>query len=159
MVQVHRSGSIVSIPRKLSHHVPIVPIIESQDFEKKLNVDYHSMDSEEFKLYKTANVEEYNLINSADFEIVGKPKLQPKKKSKNPTEDDVDDLSQKLGAKSLELMEEILRQGISAEDMPEAILSMANKVNIISSLTFGNFRVFKIKSSQPNHRFFLTQLI
>ena len=81
MVQVHRSGSIVSIPRKLSHHVPRVPIIESQDFEKKLNVDFHSMDSEEFKLYKTANVEEYNLVRSADFEIVGKPKLQPKKKS------------------------------------------------------------------------------
>ena len=130
MVQVHRSGSVVSIPRKLSHHVPRVPIIESQDYEKKLNVDFHSLDSEEFKLYKTANVEEYNLIGSANFEIVGKPKRQPKKKSKNLTDDEVDEvsnLSEKLGPKSLELMDEILRKGISLEDMPEAILSMANK--------------------------------
>ena len=35
MVQVHRSGSVVSIPRKLSHHVPIVPILESQDYDRK----------------------------------------------------------------------------------------------------------------------------
>ena len=36
MVQVHRSGSSVSIPRRLSHHVPVVPIIDSQEFEQKL---------------------------------------------------------------------------------------------------------------------------
>ena len=88
MVQVHRSGSTVSIPRKLSHHVPIVPIIESQDYEKKLNLEFQSMDSEEFQLYKTANVEQYNLVKSANFEIVGKPKFPPKKKAKDPTEDE-----------------------------------------------------------------------
>ena len=111
----------------MSHHVPIVPIIESQDYEKKLNLEFQSMDSEEFQLYKTANVEQYNLVKSANFEIVGKPKFPPKKKAKDPTEDEGNESSEKLEPKSLELMEELLRKGVSLEDMPEAILSMANK--------------------------------
>ena len=42
MVQVHRSGSVVSIPRKLSHHVPIVPILESQDYDRKGSIYFSS---------------------------------------------------------------------------------------------------------------------
>ena len=54
MITVHRSGSIVSIPKRLSHHVPTVPIIESVAFENKIKVTFHDIDAEEFQIYKLA---------------------------------------------------------------------------------------------------------
>ena len=59
MVTVHRSGSIVSIPRRLSHHVPTVLIIESEAFENRIVV--------------------------AEMEIVGKQTFPFQKKSKTLT--------------------------------------------------------------------------
>ena len=61
MITVHRSGSIVSIPKRLSHHVPTVPIIESVAFENKIKVTFHDIDAEEFQIYKFASEEEYKL--------------------------------------------------------------------------------------------------
>ena len=69
MVQVHRSGSIVSIPRRLSHHVPTVPIIDSQDYERKESVKYFSMEAEEFQLYKVALVDQYQMVERAEWEV------------------------------------------------------------------------------------------
>ena len=42
MVCVHRSGSSVSIPRRLSHHVPVVPIInwDSAEMERRVTAEY-----------------------------------------------------------------------------------------------------------------------
>ena len=59
MVQVHRSGSTVSIPRRLSHHVPVVPIIDSQEFEQKLAIQFHDLDYQDFQLYKSAEEDLY----------------------------------------------------------------------------------------------------
>ena len=81
MVQVHRSGSIVSIPRKLSHHVPVVPIIDCQDHEFKITTHWADIDSEEYQLYKTASCEEYSLVERAHWEIVGKQKFPIRNKS------------------------------------------------------------------------------
>lgn len=44
------------------------------------------MNSDEFQLYKTAKVEEYNLISSVNFEIVGQQNFPVKKGLKNPSE-------------------------------------------------------------------------
>ena len=84
MVTVHRSGSILSIPRRLSHHVPTVPIIESEAFENRIVVKFHDIDSDEFQIDKKATVEEYSLVK-AEMEIVGKQKFPFQKKSKNLT--------------------------------------------------------------------------
>ena len=78
MVQVHRSGSIVSIPRKLSHHVPVVPIIDSLDHEMKVTTIFADIDSEEYQLYKRAKVDEYCIVERANWEIVGKQKFPTK---------------------------------------------------------------------------------
>ena len=42
MVCVHRSGSSVSIPRRLSHHVPVVPIInwDPAEMERRETAEY-----------------------------------------------------------------------------------------------------------------------
>ena len=85
MVNVHRRGSIVQIPRRLSFHVPTVPILDSESLENKLNVKFHDIDSDEFQMYKTASEEEYGL-SVAEVEIVGQQKFKVKKKSKNQTE-------------------------------------------------------------------------
>ena len=44
------------------------------------------MNSDEFQLYKTAKVEEYNLISSVNFEIVGQQNFPVKKGIKKPSE-------------------------------------------------------------------------
>ena len=127
MIQVHRSGSIVSIPKKLSHHVPRIPILESQDYDRKVNMNFHDINSEEFQLYKTASVEEYNLHSSVDFEIVGKcttknknnPELDKAVKFMNgkQTEGDLSRLRTQLVSKAREEMEEMLPRDGPDDDM------------------------------------------
>ena len=75
MVMVHRNGVPMTIPRKLSHHVPTVPIKDTDDFQEKLLVKFHDTDSDEFQLYKVAVEEEYRLQKAA-WEVVGKPKMK-----------------------------------------------------------------------------------
>ena len=99
MVQVHRSGSIVSIPRKLSHHVPIVPIIDSQEFEHKLKVHYDDFESEDFQFYKTASVDEHKLINKVEVQVVGRDDKKKKSDQLSAVEAKVIELLQgKLGS-------------------------------------------------------------
>ena len=85
MVCVHRSGSSVSIPRRLSHHVPVVPIInwDSAEMERRVTAEYQVLhctvlyctvlycadhplyqdtDSDQLQLYKSASVEQYELV-------------------------------------------------------------------------------------------------
>ena len=82
MVCVHRSGSSVSIPRRLSHHVPVVPIInwDPAEMERRETAEYQVLyctvlyftvlysilyqdtDSDQLQLYKSASVEQYELV-------------------------------------------------------------------------------------------------
>ena len=86
MVQVHRSGSTVSIPRRLSHHVPVVPIIDSQEFEQKLAIQFHDLDYQDFQLYKSAEEDLYHLVDKVNCEVVGRQKFSFRNKSRQLTD-------------------------------------------------------------------------
>ena len=51
---VHRRGSVITIPKKLSHHIPVMPIWESTNFSETITTKYHDIDSEDFQIYKQA---------------------------------------------------------------------------------------------------------
>ena len=133
MVQVHRSGSIVSIPRRLSHHVPTVPIIEAEDLENKVSTKFFDLESEEFQLYKTADVCEYNLVK-ADTDIVGKQKFPFQKKSRNfsEVEQKLLDLLEGRDASSEELLH--LLKDILSEENLTLMEEMKNNGNAIEKI-------------------------
>lgn len=76
MDTIFRNGTPLQIPRKISYHVPTMPILESNLFEDKLNEKFQDIDSEEFKMYKEAIMDEYCMNDKANWEIVGKPKFK-----------------------------------------------------------------------------------
>ena len=52
MVTVQRNGVSMQIPRKLSHHIPVMPIWESVNFIDTISINYHDLNSDEFQIYK-----------------------------------------------------------------------------------------------------------
>jgi hypothetical protein len=119
MVTVQRNGIQMQIPRKLSHHIPTVPIADSDDCIVKDVVKFYDIDSDEFQLYKHAVEEEYCLNRKAAWEIVGKPKFSLSRRS-----------NEAPSAVELRLME--LLQG--SEAMPEEILRILKEILVESDV-------------------------
>ena len=119
MVQVHRSGSSVSIPRRLSHHVPVVPIIDSQEFEQKLTIQFHDPASEDFQLYKSAEESLYQLVDRVNCDIVGKQKFSFKNRK-----------SHQLTDVELKVMEMLRDRDVTAEDIIEVFRKILTEENI-----------------------------
>ena len=85
MITVMRFGSMMQIPRRLSHHVPRVPILETDNYVEKtpwrckthtIFLLFHfsrwfNIDMDEFQLYKLAHLEVYSISEVAKIEIVG----------------------------------------------------------------------------------------
>ena len=119
MVQVHRSGSSVSIPRRLSHHVPVVPIIDSQEFEQKLTIQFHDPASEDFQLYKSAEESLYQLVDRVNCNIVGKQKFSFRNRK-----------SRQLTDVELKVMEILKDRDATAEDIIEIFRKILIEENI-----------------------------
>ena len=78
---------MMQIPRRLSHHVPTVPIKDSEQFVEVFKVKFCDLDSDEFQMYKRATEDEYCLNKNVKWEIVGKPKFSFKRSGKGlPTD-------------------------------------------------------------------------
>ena len=89
MSTVMRFGTLMQIPRRLSHHVPRVPILETDSYVEKTpwryflgnanNISTHvvsrwfNIEMDEFQLYKLAHLEVYSISEVAKMEIVGNP--------------------------------------------------------------------------------------
>ena len=89
MSTVMRFGTLMQIPRRLSHHVPRVPILETDSYVEKTPWRYFlgsannistqvvfrwfSIEMDEFQLYKLAHLEVYSISEVAKMEIVGNP--------------------------------------------------------------------------------------
>ena len=88
--------TMMQIPRRLSHHVPRVPILETDNYVcRKDSLEVRStlfcfyfsrwfnIDMDEYQLYKMAHLEVYSISEVAKMEIVGDPngcsqaRLQP----------------------------------------------------------------------------------
>ena len=119
MVQVHRSGSSVSIPRRLSHHVPVVPIIDSQEFEQKLTIQFHDPSSEDFQLYKSAEESLYQLEDRVNCDIVGKQKFSFKNRK-----------SRQLTDVEHKVMEILQDRDVTAEEVIEIFRNILTEENI-----------------------------
>ena len=119
MVQVHRSGSSVSIPRRLSHHVPVVPIIDSQEFEQKLTIQFHDPGSDDFQLYKSAEESLYQLVDRVNCDIVGKQKFSFRNRK-----------SRQLTDVELKVMEILKDRDATAEDIIEIFRKILIEENI-----------------------------
>ena len=132
MVTINRLGSMMQIPRKLSHHVPRVPILDSEDFVERTQ-KFFSLDMDEFQLYKMAQVEEYSVSEVAAMEVVGmevvgggglslanfrahKLYIDGKEVTK---EQMLEILKAVMGKKSVEELERMLAEGWSIEQLIE----------------------------------------
>jgi len=73
MATVMRFGTTMQIPRRLSHHVPRVPILETDNYVDKTPWRWFHIDMDEFQLYKLAHLEVYSITEVAKMEIVGDP--------------------------------------------------------------------------------------
>ena len=120
MVQVPRSGSSVSIPRRLSHHVPVVPIIDSQEFEQKLTIQFHDPASDDFQLYKSAEESLYQLVDRVDCDIVGKQKFSFRNRKSRQLTD--------VELKVMEILKD--RDDATAEDIIEIFRKILVEENI-----------------------------
>ena len=58
MVTVHRNGVQMQIPRKLSHHIPVMPIWESTNFIDTISLKFYDLNSDEFQIYKQVRMDE-----------------------------------------------------------------------------------------------------
>ena len=76
MATVTRGGVKIQVPRRVSHHIPVMPIMDGELFQERLRVHFDDIDSEEFQMYKNALIDEYCLNPKAPWEIVGKPKFK-----------------------------------------------------------------------------------
>ena len=52
MVTVQRNGVSMQIPRKLSHHIPVIPIWQSTNFIDTISLKFFDLNSDEFQIYK-----------------------------------------------------------------------------------------------------------
>ena len=138
MSTVMRFGTLMQIPRRLSHHVPRVPILETDSYVEKTPWRYFlgnannistqvvfrwfNIEMDEFQLYKLAHLEVYSISEVAKMDIVVVPNgsnlsLANMKGHKlfqdgrALTEEELMDiLKSTLGSKSLDEMDRLLME-------------------------------------------------
>ena len=76
MVTVMRTGTVFQIPKKLSHHVPRVPILDTSTFFEKTPWKWYNIDMDQFQLYKKAETLIYSISEVAAMNIVSNSDAQ-----------------------------------------------------------------------------------
>ena len=76
MVTVMRTGTVFQIPKKLSHHVPRVPILDTSAYFEKTPWKWYHLDMEQFQLYKKAETLIYSISEVAAINIVSNSDAQ-----------------------------------------------------------------------------------
>ena len=61
MVTVQRNGVSMQIPRKLSHHIPVMPIWISNNFIDTISLKFYDLNSDEFQIYKQVRTDDKHM--------------------------------------------------------------------------------------------------